>query len=135
MFATIVDKLWGLFDLKFSVVDILRLFVFIAGWIDAYKYRWQAQKIRKWQSAKNISRKFTLTAILCDIIIIMYCVYLRDPILIIIRVISLFCMCELFWVIYLYYPYSRKKLKGFKRPSFFTYVINAMTPNSVRRHL
>lgn len=126
-----------LLDIVVSIklIDVLRFLVLITGIMDAIKYRWGTQKIKRTKSAKNISRKFVFTAIMCDVFLIMYCTYIWEPVLIVIRCISLYMMCELYWFVYKYYPYKMRKLDNFKRPTLLTFVVNTCQPNHIRKRL
>jgi len=121
--------------MTFTSLDILKFLVLIAGIADAYKYRRQTNKILRKKSSRNISRMFVILAILCDIIIITYCVVIKDIVLTSIRLISLYTMCQLYWCIYKYYPYKTRGLENFKRPSFLIFLKNSLTPNRLAKRL
>lgn len=113
-------------------LDFLTIFKFVvlsAGLMDAYKYRRQTSKIKRNKSSRNISRLFILLAIFSDIMLISYCIYIREAILIIIRSVSLCTMCEVYWNVYKYYSYKNRKKRKFKRPSLWTFFLNSLTPN------
>ena len=127
----------GLNILGLDLLSIFKFIVLVAGLMDAYKYVRQTNKIKRTKSSKNISRLFILLAIFSDILLISYCIYIRDAILIIIRSASLFTMCQVYWNIYKYYPFKhRKRRKGkLVKPNFFIFLQNSLTPNSMAKRL
>ena len=114
---------------------IIGVLLIVTGILDAYKYTFQANKIIKVKSAKSQSRKFINIAIINDLIRIIYCVVIQDVYLILVSSLAFFCMLYLFYITYRYYPYRRRGLNGFKRPSLLLYSINSMLPNKIRKRL
>lgn len=114
---------------------IVRFLVLVTGFVDAIKYRIETKKIKKNKSSKNVSRMFTLMAIVCDVILLVYVTLIKDPTLFIVRLMSLYFMCELFWFQYLHYPYKCRGLDGFKKPNFLVFLWNACLPNKTRKRL
>jgi len=117
------------------VKDIVGIVLIISGFFDAYKYVWQAQKIRKVQSAKGQSRKFINAALVNDMIRLLYVSLIGDLFLLFVTVIALFSMSYMFWTIYIFYPYRHRNLLNFKRPNLFIYTINSILPNRLRKKL
>lgn len=107
----------------------------ITGIFDAWKYTWEARKIRFVGTAKGHSRKFINTAIANDLVRITYSVLILDFYLIFINAVALICMINLWYTIYLFYPFRNRNLKGFKRPNIIVYFINSILPNSIRKRL
>lgn len=122
-------------NLGHDFMVIVRFLVLITGFVDAIKYRVETTKVKKNKSSRDVSRKFTLMAIICDIILLVYVVLIKEPTLFIVRLMSLVFMCELFWYQYLYYPYKLRNVENFKRPSFFIFLWNACLPNKTRKRL
>lgn len=122
-------------NFNISLKTLLGVLVLIAGIFDAYKYRRQTQKLRRNKSSRNISRMFVFIAIICDVVIVLYTVVIKDPILITIRALSLYTMCELYYNVWKFYPYKNKKKRKFKRPNLIIFVWNTLLPNNIRRHL
>lgn len=118
-----------------SIQTVVGSLLVITGIGDAIKYEIQARKISKTCSSANMSRIFTNLAILSDVTKVIYALIIHDFYILSISILALFCMIHLFWVTYLYYPYKFRKLKNFKRPNLFLYIINSLLPNSIRKHL
>lgn len=114
---------------------ILRLLVLICGFVDAVKYRIETNKIKRTKSSRDVSRRFTLMAVGCDIVLLAYVILIKDLTLTIVRFMSLYFMCELYWWQYIFYPYKMRKLENFKRPSFFRFFVNSCKPNRIRKRL
>lgn len=121
--------------MTFTLLDILKFLVLIAGIADAYKYRRQTEKILRKQSSKNISRVSVLLGIFNNIVLIVYCTVYNLWILTTIRLIALFTTCRLYWNMYKYYPYKTRGLDNFKRPPFFIFLKNSLTPNNRAKRL
>lgn len=108
----------------------------ITGLFDSLKYSWQAKKIRSLQSAKGHSRKFINAALVNDLVRFLYFVCVnRDVYLMLVTVMALYCMLDMFWAIYIYYPYKMRGMHNFKRPNIVLYTINSFLPNQIRRRL
>ena len=123
-----IDILWT----TKQVVGALLVFTSI---FDALKYAVQANKIRKQQSAKGMSRRFTNWAISNDIVKLTYGIILIDIYIIASSFMALGCMFYLWIETYLWYPYKHRGLSNFKRPNILLYLINSIIPNSIRKHL
>lgn len=107
----------------------------ITSLFDAVKYKWNASKIRKYQSAKGHSRKFINVALLNDIVRLAYGISIHDLYIILSSILALIFMFELFFMIYWYYPYKYRNLMNFKRPNIFLYLLNSILPNSIAKRL
>lgn len=122
--------------LKEFIVNILGIILVITGILDAVKYHWEARKIAEVKTAKGHSRKFINAAVINDIVRVIYLIIHFDLYLLISSLVAIVFMLEMWWMIYIYYPYEtypRKKIV--KRPNLFQYTINSLTPNKLRRHL
>ena len=101
---------------------------------DAIKYTIQASKIRR-ERKSGMSRRFINWAIMNDLVKLIYGCLLIDAYIVISSILALVCMCDLWFTIYLFYPYRYRGLNGFKRPNIFLYLINSIVPNRIRRRL
>ncbi len=128
-------------DVLQVLVTIFGIYMLFTGFLDAYKYHWQCQAIKKVKLAKGHSRKFINAAIHNDHIKIIYLLLVGllnlkfDWFLIISGLIAIIYMTELFFVIYHYYPYRMRGCSNFKKPNVILYLINSLTPNSIRKKL
>jgi hypothetical protein len=118
-----------------DILVIFRFLVLVTGFVDAIKYKIETNKIKKNQSSRNVSRLFTVLAIICDIILLGYVILIKEPTLFIVRLMSLYFMCELYWWQYIYYPYKCKGLNGWKRPNLWKFLVNSLQPNKTRKRL
>jgi hypothetical protein len=107
----------------------------ITSIFDAIKYSIQAAKIRKTKTAKSQSRKFINFAIINDIVKLAYGFAIMDWFIIISSILAIGCMFDLWYTTYIFYPYRRRGLLGFRRPSLYVYFINSLLPNKIRRRL
>ena len=114
---------------------VFGVLLIITGIFDAGKYSLQAFKIQKAQSAKVQSRKFVLMAIGNDLIKTAYSIVILDPYIFLSSILALVCMIHLWIVVYQFYPYHKRGLNGFRRPSLCVFTVNACIPNSLRKHL
>jgi len=112
-------------------------YVFIAwGIIDAIKYHLQAARIRKVKSGKEHSRMFLNMAIGNDLYRLLYFWFVnKDFYVLATALLAIVFMLEYWWELYLYYPYRNRTKCNFKRPDIFTYIVNSLLPNHLRRHL
>ncbi len=117
------------------IVNILGGLLIITSIFDALKYTIQAHKINRNKSAKGFSRRFINWAICNDIVKLLYGIGIFDFYIIASSILALVCMIHLWFVIYWWYPYKRRGLKNFKRPSMLTYLINSWIPNNLRERL
>ena len=116
-------------------INILGIIFLITSFFDAVKYRWNASKIRKYQSSKGHSRKFINVAILNDIVRLSYGICIHDLYIVLSSLLAIFFMGELFLMIYWYYPYKYRNLQNFKRPNIFKYIWNSILPNKITKRL
>ncbi len=117
------------------IADGLGLLLIVTGIFDAYKYHWGAKAIRKARTARGHSRKFMNVAIWNDATRIAYLSFRWDAFLMISSLLAIICMLEMWWAVYWFYPYKRRKQKNFKRPSLMVYVINSIQSNKTRKRL
>jgi hypothetical protein len=123
------------------LLDIVGFIMIYTGWLDAYKYHVSANTIRKVKTAHGHSRRFINYALINDIMRIIYLgvsalVFERiDWFLIICCIFAIIFMIEHWLTVYIYYPYRRRGLQGFKRPHLGIYFINSILPNRIRRRL
>ena len=119
------------------VIKTLAGWLLIAwGYFDGVKYHFQAQSIRKVQIAKGHSRKFINFALGNNFYRFFYFIVIdRNYYVLATTIIALIFMFELFWTIYIYYPYRYRNLMNWKRPSLYRYFINSLLPNSIRKKL
>ena len=117
------------------IKTVFGVLLIITGIFDAWKYSLQAMKIQRAKNAKVQSRKFVLMAIGNDLIKTIYSVIILDPYIFLSSVLAMVCMLQLWWVVYKFYPYYLRGLRGFQRPSLLVFTINACIPNQHRRHL
>jgi len=115
--------------------NIVQFLVLVAGIADAYKYSRLQQKIVRTQSSRDVSRMFSMIAIICDIIFVAYTLMIKDPFLIFVRSVALYTTVNLYFFIYLYYPFKMRKLDNFKRPSLWVFILNTLEPNGRRKRL
>ena len=122
--------------IDFIFSNMFGIILTIGGWLDAYKYKIEANKIRKIKSSKSISRKFINIALFNDLIRLIYFITVDKNIYLLISAIfSLFFMLDMFYAIYFHYPYKCRGLIGFKRPNIVRYFINSLVPNKIRQRL
>lgn len=114
---------------------VFGVLLIITGIFDAGKYSLQAWKIEKAQSAKVQSRKFVMMAIGNDLVKTAYSILIMDAYIFISSILALACMLHLWAVVYQFYPYHKRGLQHFKRPSLLVFTVNACIPNSLRKHL
>jgi len=115
--------------------NIIGILLIVTGLFDAYKYVWQGRKIIKTKTAKTQSRKFVNISILNTLVRIVYAIVIVDFYILCIGIFASACMSYLFYVTYIYYPYRRRGLNGFKRPNVFLYALNSLMPNRIRKRL
>lgn len=120
---------------QLTLQNFVGFILLITGFFDALKYRWNSQKIRQAKTAQGHSRKFINMAIVNDLVRIVYAIIIKDAYIFWVSILASICMLELFFTIYQYYPYKRRKLSGFKKPSLMSYIINSLLPNNQRKRL
>ena len=119
-----------------SLIDILRYSLFAMGIWDAYKYKIMSNKMARLKSSKEHSRTFLNGSIIYRILLWLYAwLVLDDWVITWTCVIALFTLIEAFITMYNYYPYKRRGLNNFKKPSLLTYTINSLIPNIWRKRL
>jgi len=123
-----IDTIWTLKQIFGALLIFTSIF-------DAIKYSLQARKIWKIQSAKAMSRKFINFAIMNDVVKLTYGIIIYDCYIIVSSILALGCMFDLFYTIYLWYPYRHRGLLNFKRPNLLLYTWNSIQPNKIRRRL
>jgi hypothetical protein len=117
-------------------LTILKALVFIAGFMDAYKYKLMTLKISKLKSSKEISRNFLNWSIFNRVILLVYVWFvLKDALLALVSIIALYTMLEAFYAVYEHYPYKHRNLKNFKKPTIWKYLTNSLRPNKKRKKL
>ena len=121
--------------MKEFLLIILGYFIVIFGVLDGFKYHWLASSIRKVKIAKGQSRKFVNVALGKDIVVLTYLCFHPDKYLFLMTFIGFIFTIELLITIYLLYPYRKRGLNNFKRPSFIKYFINSLIPNKHRKKL
>jgi len=117
------------------IKDIIGIILIFTSILDALKYVWNAKAIIKIGTAKGHSRKFINAAIFNDITKLTYGIIILDLFIILSSVLALITMGYLFYIIYLFYPYKKRGLINFKKPSVFLYFLNSVLPNRIRRRL
>jgi len=123
-------NVWG-FDLE----TLFKSLVLVCGLLDGHKYFRQSQKIRRKKTSGSVSRFFAIEAFSIDIVLTAWVIYKQYPILTVIRGLALITTAHLYWTIYLYYPYKNRKKKKFKRPTFWKFLKNTLTPNDKTKRL
>lgn len=122
----------------FNILTLKNIFGVLligTGILDGYKYILQGNKIRKRESAKGLSRMFMNFALSQDITKLIYALIIQDAYIFIISVLALGCMLYMWEMIRKYYPYRMRGCMNFKRPNIFTYLINSLLPNRLRKRL
>jgi hypothetical protein len=117
------------------LTNIFGVLLIGTGILDAAKYALQGHKIQIAKSAKNFSRQFMNFALGNDLIKLAYGIIIWDFYIVLTSVLALVTMIYMWYQIFLWYPYRKRGLINFKRPSIFIYVINSLLPNSLRRKL
>jgi len=117
------------------IKDIIGFLLIITSVFDALKYIWNAKAIIRVGTAKGHSRKFINAAILNDITKLTYGIIISDLFIILSSILALITMGYLFYIIYRFYPYKKRGLINFKKPSIFLYFLNSLLPNRIRKRL
>jgi hypothetical protein len=115
--------------------NVVGILFTLTGILDALKYSIQARRVQKLKSSKEMSRKFINFALLNDFLKLAYGLLLLDIYIIASSILALICMVDLFWQMYLWYPYRKRGLQNFKRPNLILYIINSWLPNRLRKRL
>ena len=119
-----------------TIRNIAGIVLVLWGYGDGIKYHFQSQKIKQVKSAKGNSRKFMNLALGNDQYKLFYFFFvIRDFYVLLTSIIALIFMYELFWVIYVYYPYKMRKCLHFKKPHLMLYFLNSLIPNKIRKRL
>jgi hypothetical protein len=82
-----------------------------------------------------MSRRFINWALMNDLVKLVYGITILDLYIILSSILALGCMLHLWITIYIYYPYRMRGCMNFKRPNIFTYFINSILPNHLRKRL
>lgn len=124
-----------MFGVLFGI--IFKVLVFICGIIDAHKYYRQAEKVIKEGSSANISRMFLCEAFGVALFMLAYVIvyYWTDWVLVSVRIFPIITIVYLYWLVYVYYPYKNQHKPDFKRPSFWKFFLNSLTPNDKAERL
>ena len=117
------------------LINIFGCLFLITSIFDGIKYHWNAAKIRSVNTSRGHSRQFINVAILNDIVRTAYGLSVHDWYIVGSSLLALIFMSELFFTIYTYYPFKNRYRHNFKRPSFLTYFINSVLPNSITKKL
>ncbi len=121
------------------IKDIAGVILIIFGYLDAIKYHFQSQKIKQAKTAIGNSRKFINLAIINDFYRFFYFIFIDNNYYVLITaILALIFMLELYWNIYIFYPYKqypKSKTTVLKRPNIILYIYNSLLPNKIRRHL
>lgn len=138
----VIKNIINFFNSDFLIINnsliriISGILLVIWGYWDAIKYRDQTNKIRKVRTAKGNSRKFINKAIGNDLFRLFYFFFIeRNFYVLLVSALALYCMLELWYCIYLHYPYRMRGCPNFKRPSLWDYFINSLVPNKHRKKL
>jgi len=120
----------------FKIIDFWSLGLIYIRFLDGWKYRIEARALRRAGLARGRSRKFINYAWLADAYTIAYILKHKiDWYLIACFVVALIFMTEYWYTLYLNYPYRMRGCPNFKRPGIWTYFINSILPNKLRRRL
>jgi hypothetical protein len=122
-------------SLFLTIKNIVGVALILAGLLDAWKYVWHIQAIKKVHSSKGHSRKFANAAIAQDLVKLVYGTVIQDIFIVSSTVLALITMSMYFYTIYKYYPYRNRNKHNFKKPSLLEYTINSLLPNKIRRKL
>lgn len=117
------------------VKEIFGYVLILGGILDAWKYIWHVQAIRRTKTSKSHSRKFINAGIFQDLVKITYGVLIKDWFITLSCLLALIAMMIYFYTIYIFYPYRSRGLKNFKRPNIFYYILNSLLPNNKRKRL
>jgi hypothetical protein len=115
--------------------ECIGFLLIITSLFDAWKYIWNANAILKIGTSRGHSRKFILVAIGNDLIKMLYGMVILDIFIIVSSIFALGTMSYMFYIQYITYPYKKRGLKNFKRPNIILYILNAIIPNTIRKHL
>jgi len=124
-----------IFSMTNLLTNSLGTLFLVTSIFDAIKYKLNANKVRIVGTAKGHSRQFINIAILNDLVRTAYGVSILDWYIIISSVLALIFMLDLWYAIYLMYPYRNRGLKNFHRPNILIYIWNSILPNMFRPHL
>jgi hypothetical protein len=119
----------------FLVQKFIGIGLVITSIFDGLKYKWSADKIILVGTAKGHSRKFLNAAIINDIVKLLYGIFILDVFIVASSIFALITMGYNFWIVYKYYPYRKRGLLNFQRPSLWIYIWNSFMPNNRRKRL
>lgn len=118
------------------ILKTIQWLVLISGVIDSFKYKFITQKISRYKSSKEQSRKMLNLTLFKNLVLGIYSHYfLKDWYITASCVVALYTAGEAFYFCYLHYPYKNRKKKGYKRPSIYKYTIHSLTPNKWAKKL
>ena len=122
--------------LMFIVTEILRWLVLLSGILDSWKYKLLSNKIARLKTSREHSRTFLNISIFNRILLLLYSYFiLNDWVVTWSCIIALYTLIEAFYTMFVFYPYYKRGLKNFKRPSLWKYTLNSLIPNHIRQRL
>lgn len=118
------------------LVEILRWSLLIMSILDSYKYKLISNKIARLKSSREHSRTFLNVSLIYRLLLLTYSFFiLKDWVINVSCLVALYTLGEAFMTMYNHYPYHKRGLKNFKKPSLWCYIINSLIPNHLRKHL
>jgi len=116
--------------------QIFGYIVFGFGILDAIKYKFLTSKICKLKSSREISKKFLNISIGNRICLFVwgFC-FLKDWVIWLSSLVALYFQFEALYYTYLHYPFAKRGLKNFKKPSFTFFIWNSIVPNRWAKRL
>jgi hypothetical protein len=120
----------------FIITEILRWLVLLSGIMDSWKYKLLSNKISRLKTSREHSRTFLNISIFNRFFLLLYSYFvLNDWVVTWCCIIALYTLVEAFLTIYKYYPYKKRGLKNFRKPSLWKYTLNSLIPNQIRKKL
>lgn len=120
----------------YLLTELLRWLVLISGIMDSWKYKLLSNKISRLKTSREHSRTFLNISIFNRFFLLLYSYFvLNDWVVTWICIIALYTLFEAFYTMFLFYPYRRRGLKNFRRPSLLKYTLNSLIPNQIRKRL
>lgn len=122
--------------IEMNLWQVFGFLVLVFGILDAYKYRLLTEKVKRYESSRGQSRLATNYAVIYKILLVIWSIfYLKDWVVSLSALLALYTSTELFWNIYVYYPYKHRGLLNFKRPNLIRYIINSFMPNTKQNRI